>query len=1330
MRFISGAIIILCSIFLPISSLFAQTGIDIFDSDVRIIESDQSGITFTYMAPTAELITPEGYSEDFKVPSIPRTALITEDGAPLLPVKLVPLGIPFNSNPQFKVISESYEPIARVEVPNYISAESRQQFQAKLASPGVKSNWPSQTVYMESKSVSRGLKVMKLALAAAKIEGGMLYRAKSITVRVDYNNEDTDRHYAPRPNGKIFDNMMSRLIANFEVARNFRIEWPPIPLRAATTASSFDSSDVWVRVEINAGSIYRLTRFELNNIGLDLTDVDPRTIRMFYGGGEELPIDNDIDRPEFKEIPIHIEGESDGSFDGEDIILFYGESVDRPVYDDEIERFTYIKDHYTARNVYWLTYGGDFVSSPKRWEDIDGTPNETAIEISSFTDLVHDEQDMVFSIESGGDATDNFNWYAGNQKNFSYNTQLFEAVGGSEASVVVKSKGYPDSLTINGSYVDADSANNGYSWFNTTAFRDGTGFNSLSIGNDNNFYLDYVDIYYERLLNVIDGELYFFGPQSIGMIDYTLRDVPEDYILLSVGTASTVGRIVNGDLSGTTLEFQHHNNGRRQYFLTTPADYRGAVSLEIYEGDDLRSTSNGADYVIITHEDYYDQALELKDHRENMDEGFRATVVKVEDIYNQFSWGLFDPTAIRDFLKYTYENWSGAPPSYAVLIGDGHYDYRDNWNNHVENYIPPFHSTNSETNRKPYGSDENYIYFGEYGYTDGDQDTNPDMIIGRISVNNTDQMEIVLDKIINYEQNPEMGKWRNTVIIVADDNLAEGRANEYFHTVDAERIATEDVPPAVEIKKIYLVDYPLRSGNIKPDARESLISAFNEGGLIVDWIGHGNKGLWAHEQLFRRIEDMPRLTNGYKLPMVFAASCSIAYFDHPTEQGLSEDFVRHEGGGAIVSIGATRKVFSSGNYKLNSDMYDNLLFGDSISFGEALFAAKYLREAPPDRPDANSRKFLLFGDPALISAKPNLEAQFTYRPDSLKGLNVDSIAGYVTNDSGVVQTGYNGTIWVLVKDASIDYQRALTDYNGNPTGTTISYIIPGPTIFYGPAEVVNGAFSSTFFIPKDITYGGSGAKIFVYFEDGLVDGHGVIDSLPMSGSAVAADDSVGPTIEVSFNGSNLNPDREALPDQAILEVRLRDEHGINVTGTMGHGLEVEIDNGDTYSENITNSFIFDMGEWQQGAVTFQIPELDEGDHLLTIKAWDNYNNSSEFSTYITVFADDKFNISEVMNYPNPVVETDSTVFQYMLTNDAENVSLKIFTLAGRKIKTFDLSAPEYTTSGYHFIPYDLRDTDGDNLASGVYIYMVEAAGIGFDGERRKSDFVSKLAILR
>ena len=376
-----------------------------------------------------------------------------------------------------------------------------------------------------------------------------------------------------------------------------------------------------------------------------------------------------------------------------------------------------------------------------------------------------------------------------------------------------------------------------------------------------------------------------------------------------------MARIENAGLTGDSLLFHYANNNHRLFYIYDPAAIKSVIHYDLYEPDDLRSVNNGADYIVITPSIFYDQSLELAQHRETVSPGVRARVVKLEDVYNQFGWGLFDPLAIRDFLKYAYENWVDPPPGYAVLVGDGHYDYRNNLHTGAPNLMPPFESTASSTHRNPWASDESYIYFGEYGYLDSDQIGGLDMIIGRLCVNDTDEMQVVLNKIRNYEENPTMGTWRNNIILVADDNLSEAQiwlyvSKDYLsdrsnvegeHTQQAESLANNFIPHSMEIQKIYMVDYPLRAGGIRPDAREALIDAVNEGSMILDYIGHGNKGLWAHEQLFRRIEDLPRLHNGDKLPMVCAASCSIGFFDHPTEQGMAEDFVRLPGGGSIAA---------------------------------------------------------------------------------------------------------------------------------------------------------------------------------------------------------------------------------------------------------------------------------------------------------------------------------------------------------------------------------------------------------------------------------------------
>lgn len=1310
-------------IFLIVSPALADNYI--FDSDVQIISSDESGITFTYKAPDVALESFYGYPEKNKVPSIPHTTQSRIPGKPLLPVKIIPVGAPYSSRPTIKILSQNYTRIAEIDVPNFINELSEEQYLTKAANQKPYKNWPLQIASINKQEVIRGLRVIKVNLAAVKIENGVLYKAQSITVRVDFNNGAPLIQHPPRPISKVYDKILSSVVSNYNIAKNWRFYWPPKPLQSFVAQSPFDSSEVWVKLEAITSGIYKISRFQLSAAGLDMSEVNPQELRIFYGGGVELPIDNEEPRPQLREIPIYVYGSDDGIFNDSDYLLFYAESVDRYEYDDDNQEFEYILNHYTSKNVYWLTYSGNFEGSARRWTGINGSPSGSySYAVDRFNDYVHQEKENVAKTNTD----DYFEWFWGNNSAFSANISLINVVAGMNAIIKTKTNARFDTLKVNNSPATRISFSSNLSVYHSTNLNSGTSFNEISLfDNDNAFYLDYIDIIYNRWLIVSDNRLEFYSPDTAGVVEYRLSNVPSDYLLLDITYPDSVSKIVGAELSGDSLRFHNTHDAKRIFYLSSPTTYKNLNNISVYDSftDDLRSTSNNADYIIITHEAFYEQSLELAAHRESSTPGLTAKVVKVEDVYNQFSWGLFDPLAIRDFLKYAFESWADPQPSYAILVGDGHYDYRNNIYSGGLMFIPPYEAPSG------YGSDESYVYFGNFGYLDSDSNSVPDMIIGRLPANNTDQMEVMLNKIINYENNPTMGKWRNNIIITADDNLRPGTNNDMDHTHDSEDLAA-CVPSTFEILKIYLVEYPTRAGRRKPDARDDLIRAFNDGGLIVNWTGHGHKGMWAHEFFFRSVEDMPYLNNIDKLPLIISASCSVGLFDHPMEQGMSEDFLRYSNGGGIASIAATRPSGPGANNALNREVFNQLLVSGYISFGEAFYIAKCLRAS-----NSNDRKYMLMGDPALIAGKPVLNTEFSYQPDSLTGLTVDSLAGYVCDDRGDIQTDFNGTVWILVKDASINRHKLLLDYNNNPalnsSGNLVGYydyILPGPTIFNGPAQVVDGYFSTSFFVPKDVTYGGTSGKIYVYFEDGQIDGSGVTDTLAITGNFSAEEDSTGPTVEILYKNQSLSNGIVAVNTNPSFEVRLYDEHGINITGSMGHEISVKIDDGDLYSMDITDNFVFDMGDWQRGSAIFEIEDLPVGEYEISLKAWDNYNNSSLLTAIIQVYEDEQFAIKEVMNYPNPVRHADSTTFQYMLSNDAEEVSLKIFTLAGRKIKSFKLYDPEYTSSGYKYLAYNLRDDDNDKLASGVYIYKIEAVGKGIDNIQRRSEFQSKLVIFR
>jgi hypothetical protein len=1310
----------------------------IFDNDVNISASNGSGITIQYSAPAVTFSGIEGYPDNFQYPQIAYTGQNRVLGQPFLPVKLIPIAIPFGSKPSITILSQEYTPLEkRVDIAPFVAAKSEAEFTRELnAKKQTLGDWPGQAAYIASDEVIRGLRIIKVALAPVKYQNGLLYQAQNLNIHIDYNAVPTAVASASRPNGVVFDKIFAKTVANYDESRNWRVDWPPPMLRLPLAASPFDSATIWVKLEISVAGIYKITRYELAGAGVNVDQIDPRQIRVFYGGGSELPFNNSDSKPQLTEIPVSITGSDDGSFDFNDQLLFYAEAADRFELNSQTNQYVYQRNHYTTKNVYWLAAGGNFSGSPKRWSTLNGTPQGSPIMVmTSFDEATHDEQDYQFyRSEPSGEYVSYFQWYWGLGTDFSVNVQLPDYVVGTQARIIARARTTFDGLRANNVEAVRDSIYRSV-YYSLLYFRTSNlnpGYNILALNSTSEFLFDNIEVQYTRLLKLADNTLTFTSPINPGLIEYHLSGAPTDFVLLDISFPESTYQITSSSFGGDTLKVQQINPRRHRLFITNPSHFRTVSRFIPYQPDNLRDPSNSADYIIITHPLFKDQADQLAEYRHRINPDITVRVVSIDDIYNQFSWGLVDPIAIRDFLRYAFENWVGVQPSYVLLLGDGHFDYRNNLGSGNVFYIPPFEATNPPEAGST-ASDENFIYFGNYGYLDSDSSNTLDMIIGRICVNSTAELDVILNKIYNYEEHPQMGKWRNNVIIAADDNTGKLESvSEWFHTTQAETLAERHTPRTMEVQKIYMIDYPYRTNALKPDAREALINAFNNGSLVVDWIGHGNKGLWAHEQLFRRSEDIPRLHNGGKLPMVLAASCSIGFFDDPSEQGMAEEFLRWPAGGAIASIAATRVVIVGPNADINNQVYDCLLYDDSTTFGGALYIAKFLRQIAYGGPIGNDRCFLLFGDPALIAGKPIYKAEFTYKPDSLQGLAVDSIAGRVVNSHGDFISDFNGTVQVLVKDASLRRRKVLTDRNNVPLrdSITVTYTLPGATVFSGPAQVTNGLFSTAFFVPKDITYGGSQAEIFVYFDNGVIDGSGVADSLPIAGGVSGEVDTIGPTIQISYNDRVLSSDVAGVPSGAKLKITLYDDHGINMTGAMGHGIAIKINDGDTYQSDLTNQFSFDMGSWQRGEAAFQLPELAEGEYTYSVKAWDNYNNSSTFEGIIKVFADDNFALSEVMNYPNPAKKVDRTEFQYRINRPAQSVTLKIFTLAGRKVKSLMLMDSESLFEGYHRIPYDLRDDDGDPLASGVYIYKIEAIGLNPDGKQKKIESNSKLVILR
>jgi hypothetical protein len=142
-----------------------------------------------------------------------------------------------------------------------------------------------------------------------------------------------------------------------------------------------------------------------------------------------------------------------------------------------------------------------------------------------------------------------------------------------------------------------------------------------------------------------------------------------------------------------------------------------------------------ADMIIVYHEDFASQSEELANHRRDFN-GFKVETISTSKIFNEFSSGRMDPTAIRDFAKMIYDRYPSF--NFLLLMGDGSYDYRAILNEQVnDNYVPVYETEESLNPISGYVSDD---YFALLSDSEGlDLNGNLDIAVGRLPVRNAAQ---------------------------------------------------------------------------------------------------------------------------------------------------------------------------------------------------------------------------------------------------------------------------------------------------------------------------------------------------------------------------------------------------------------------------------------------------------------------------------------------------------------------------------------------------------------------------------------------------------------
>jgi hypothetical protein len=1330
------------------------------DRDAQVVQTGERQVTISYRLVDLKFQKLMINGEAAERPDFDNAIPLNVAGVPELPTRVFVIGLPPGAQAEVSIIPGTVEErsglyVAPVPVKERAEDLTRLRYAPDAQVYGRDAFYPGELVRVDPPAQFRRQTIVRVQVMPVQYNPAQkqlrIYQDLQIVVRFVGGLPAALAHVSAAPSSQIEEALYRDVLLNYEQAKAFRMprsalkspEEAPGLSRAANPQIEGPLYKFAVRQE----GIYRITGQTLRSAGI--TDINPTTIHLYNNGGRELPRDIRRPRPDgLMENAIYVSDGGDGRFDDNDFILFYGRGVEGFAYDSTSGNAGHYTNHFGFDNYYWLSFGGN---AGARMATRAPRPAAGLAPVTSFKDRLFVEEDLHPLYES--DQT----WYGflftndDVSRSRRYRVKLTDPVGdGTAAMRFAFYAPFTAGFRLDSVYVRyGTQALAGWSIFGSSrnqifnvdkAGGLANGDNDIFLtfrgsGDASQMYIDYLELVYDRQLRLSDGAVIFDGRAAAGNVAYTLGNADAASLwLFEVSEFSKVTRLTtqNWVVDGAQVTFADAGvAGRvpRRYLAATAAGFKTVGTITRDEVSSWRTPNHDADLVIITHEDFLsinpatgrDQGPLAKfvSLRENYNpsDALKTAVVKIQDVFEEFSGGMYDPVAIRDFLKYAFENWQ-RPPAFVMLVGDGDYDPKNIINKTDKNWIPTYHTAELD-------DIQSRVTDSWFTYVAGNDEV-MDMGIGRVPARSLAEVEAYVDKVFKYETAPTFGPWRNTAVMVADDEYGQGvvaSSIETVHILDTETLVDLYTPKYFDVKKVYLTEYAaVQSASIsgvrKPTATETFLRLANNGVLLINYAGHGNSEVWAHERVLNLATDFDRLQNGDRQALWIAATCTFGKYDIPERQSFSEDLVLARGRGAIAVLATSRDVYASANAALNQQYY-RFLFNANPQTSARLGAAMMLARIQTGF-SSNDEKFHVLGDPSLRLAIPRYNANLTaIMPDTIKALAVMTVKGKVQRD-GADWPGFNGT----VRLEALDSRRGVR-YN-SPAGFDIPYNMPGNSLFRGEAPVKNGAFTVQFFVPKDITYGGEFGRLNLYFTDDKFDGNGFRDNLRVGGTAGNIIDRTGPKISLGFAGVDNFQPGGLVGANPILRAVLSDSlSGINITGEIGHKITLALDGQTDNKTDITDLFNYDSGSYTRGSVMYPLGALADGRHTAEIKAWDNLNNSNTATVEFVVRAESRFSIDSrtVMNYPNPF--RNSTTFTFVMGPGDAEVRIKIFTLSGRLIRTLD----QMGRDGFNQVEWNGRDEDGDELANGVYLYKIIATQQQ-NGETSRAEEIGKLVVAR
>lgn len=1098
------------------------------------------------------------------------------------------------------------------------------------------------------------------------------------------------------------------------------------------TQQSVLASGLWGKIGVVKEGIYRVDVNMLATLGLTSSSISSASIRLYGNGGKMLPENNVTSRiDDLAENSIEIFDGGDGIFNGTDYFIFYAAGSHQWNFDTINQNFGFQRNLYSDTAYYFITINTN--SPGKR---IITQPLDTRIpqqQINTYTDRYAYESDLSNLLNSGKEwVGENFltNFGGTTTRNFSLN---WNGLITSEPLTIATS--LTGRSVGNSAQFNVALNNRNIQTVNIpTVSGDLLGAFARNIKTTGNYFSNQsnltLNITYQSNAAGAEGWLNQFtitGRRSLSFTDNTFlsfRDIrtlqPNIAAQFNVSNAPTASSVWNITIplqptkipinqNGTNINFITDINQLKEYIAFSSSQFSLPISLGKIVNQNLHNTNN-IKGIIITHSSLLLQAQRLAAfHLQQY--GYTDAVVTIDKIYNEFSSGSPDPTAIRDYIKLLWDKASSTStkPEYVLLFGAGSFDPKNRIPANI-NLVPVYESSNSLDPLLTFTSDD---FFGLIDNADDINNNNSasplSVAVGRLPVNNITEATIMVNKIINYHSAKSFGDWRKEMIFLADDQ------DNNLHLNDAESIVASafSTNPIFHPQKLYLDAFSLVSGAggaRYPAVNEAIVNGIFNGALIFNYSGHGNFQRLTEEAVFSSAE-VNRFNNPNKLPLFITASCDFAPHDNPTKQSLGEKLLHGNTNGGIALLTTTRLVFASSNRIMNSNYIQASLArkadGSYLSLGESVRIAK--NNTIQNNGDVlNSRKFSLLGDPAMQLAFPKGLMRITEinnKPftgnDSLQSLGKYNIKGEVLTPSGNINNSFTGIANIIIYDKAQSIKTL-----GNTVGSPVTNFSQQKNIlFRGKATVTNGIFICIFVLPKDINFQIGNGSISLYAENGITDAASTISIKISAGNALVSADKTGPAIQLFLNDS-LFKTGGLTNENPILIAKLFDSSGINATGnSIGHDITLVID-GDERNQIVLNDYYSNsIDNYQSGELRFQLPTITPGIHTLKVKAWDVLNNSNEARLEFAVAKKEKLQISAVRNFPNPFTLSTQFAFEHNQPNTNMLVDIQIFSSNGQKVRSIKRLL---NTEGTRNVQISWKgDSDsGQKLAYGSYFYRI------------------------